>query len=93
MCVVFAETEIIGLLASGESLANIVAGVQHAIASRIASMAGRRVAEPVVFTGGVANIALMDKAIEEKLGYPVKVAANAQLTGALGAALLAAREK
>ncbi len=92
MCVVFAETEIIGLLAAGASPDNIVAGVQHAIASRISSMAGRRVVSPVIFTGGVAQIDHMDEVIAEKLGVPLKVTKNAQLTGALGAALLAAKQ-
>jgi len=91
MCVVFAETEIIGLLASGESPANIVAGVQSSIASRIASMAGRNVAEPVFFTGGVSLVPGMDHFLEESLGRPVTVAEHPQYTGALGAALLAAQ--
>jgi predicted CoA-substrate-specific enzyme activase len=91
MCVVFAETEIIGLLAGGESPENIVAGVQMSITSRIASMAGRNVADPVVFTGGVALIPGMDKMLMESLGHPVKVSRDPQMTGALGAAILAAR--
>ena len=92
MCVVFAETEIIGLLASGESSENIVAGVQMSIATRLASMAGRKVLEPVLFTGGVARIPGMDRALEESVGVPVSIADNPQYTGALGAAILA-REK
>jgi len=89
MCVVFAETEIIGLLASGETPADIVAGVQASIASRVSSMAGRKAAEPIVFTGGVALIRGMAQAIESEIGHPVSIAANPQFTGALGAALLA----
>ncbi|MDD5677446.1 MAG: acyl-CoA dehydratase activase [Kiritimatiellae bacterium] len=91
MCVVFAETEIIGLLASNEKAENIVAGIQKSIASRIASMAGRTIAEPVVFTGGVALVPGMAKALEAALGHPVHVARHAQLTGALGAAILSSR--
>ena len=41
MCVVFAETEIIGLLASGVAPEDIVAGVQASIATRVAAMTGR----------------------------------------------------
>lgn len=89
MCVVFAETEIIGLLASGETPENIVAGVQSAIASRITSMAGRNIDEPVVFTGGVAMIPGMDKALESAFGHQVTIARDPQMTGALGAAILA----
>lgn len=89
MCVVFAETEIIGLLAGGAGSENIVAGVQNSIASRMASMAGRNAAEPILFTGGVAMIPGMDKALEKSLGRAVQIAETPQITGALGAALLA----
>jgi len=91
MCVVFAETEIIGLLASGESPANIAAGVQASVSARIVAMAGRNITNPIVFTGGVALVAGMAKALESALGHPVHVAGHAQLTGALGAAILSSR--
>jgi predicted CoA-substrate-specific enzyme activase len=87
LCVVFAETEIIGLLAEGRPLADVVAGVQNAIATRVAALAGRLVAPPVYFTGGVALLAGMAGALEEVLDCPVRVAASPQFTGALGAAL------
>lgn len=91
MCVVFAETEIIGLLASGALPEDIVAGVQTAIAQRIAAMAGRGVESPVLFTGGVALISGMDATLSVALDQPVTVAPQPRMTGALGAALLAAR--
>jgi predicted CoA-substrate-specific enzyme activase len=90
MCVVFAETEIIGLLAGHTPPADIIAGVQTAIASRVAGLAGRRVDPPVVFTGGVARVSGMRAALESAFGQRVVVAPDPQLTGALGAALLAA---
>jgi (R)-2-hydroxyacyl-CoA dehydratese activating ATPase len=89
MCVVFAETEIIGLLAAGASPNEIAAGVLGSIAARIAAMAGRRKAAPVVFTGGVAKIPSMAQALERAFGLPVQVAREAQMTGAWGAALVA----
>jgi predicted CoA-substrate-specific enzyme activase len=89
MCVVFAETEIIGLLASGTSREDIVAGVQSAIASRIIGMAGRKAEPPIIFTGGVAMISGMDAALETALGQPVAISPDPQMTGALGAAILA----
>jgi predicted CoA-substrate-specific enzyme activase len=89
MCVVFAETEITGLLAAGEKQSNIVAGVQASIASRLTSMAGRNIEEPIVFTGGVAMITGMKDALETTLKHPISLVSDPQLTGALGAALLA----
>ncbi|MBT3193322.1 MAG: 2-hydroxyglutaryl-CoA dehydratase [Verrucomicrobia bacterium] len=93
MCVVFAETEIIGLLAAGESPENIVAGVQASIATRTAAMSGGRVNGPIVFTGGVAMIPGMAEALEVALGDRITIADKPQLTGALGAALLAAEQQ
>ncbi|MBP7052542.1 MAG: 2-hydroxyglutaryl-CoA dehydratase [Phycisphaerae bacterium] len=91
MCVVFAETEIIGLLAGGRPGEDIVAGVQNAIASRIVAMAGRSVEPPILFTGGVARISGMETALQTALGQPVSISPAPQMTGALGAALLARR--
>ncbi|MGD8499647.1 MAG: acyl-CoA dehydratase activase [Phycisphaerales bacterium] len=89
MCVVFAETEITGLLASGTAGEDIVAGVQTAIAARIIGMAGRNVRPPIIFTGGVAMISGMDAALQAALGQTVTVSPDPQMTGALGAAILA----
>lgn len=89
MCVVFAETEITGLLAAGEKQSNIIAGVQASIATRMASMASRNVDQPVVFTGGVALVSGMKAALEEALKQPISIAENPQFTGALGASILA----
>ena len=90
-CVVFAETEIVGLLASGVSPDDIVAGVQKSFANRVAGMAGRNLEAPVIFTGGVALIPGMTAALADALDRPVEVAPDPRMTGALGAALLAAR--
>jgi predicted CoA-substrate-specific enzyme activase len=90
-CVVFAETEIIGLLAEGIAPADIAAGVQTAIATRVAVMAGRAVSPPVYFTGGVALQSGMVPALEQALSCPVRVPPQPQFTGALGAAILATR--
>lgn len=89
MCAVFAETEITGLMAQGESRENIVAGVQKAIASRTAAMAGSRIETPVVLTGGVALISGMDTALAEALNQEIYVSSLPIFTGALGAALSA----
>jgi predicted CoA-substrate-specific enzyme activase len=89
MCVVFAETEITGLLASGTGSEDIVAGVQAAIAARIIAMAGHNAEPPIIFTGGVAMVSGMDAALQAALGQAVTVSPDPQMTGALGAAILA----
>lgn len=88
MCVVFAETEIVSLLASGTAPEDIIAGVQDSIVRRIVSMAGRSISQQVVFTGGVAMIPSMVRSLEAELGMPVEVPEAPMLTGALGAALM-----
>ena len=90
MCVVFAETEIIGLLARGVSPADIATGVQRAVAARVCAMGGRRIVAPVVLTGGVALISGMAAAIEHAMGRSVTTSPQPQMTGAIGAAMLAA---
>jgi predicted CoA-substrate-specific enzyme activase len=93
MCAVFAETEIIGLLAGGAEPAEIAAGVQVSIARRIAALAGRPLTPPIIFTGGVARAAQMDRAIADAVAQPVIIPPQPQMTGALGAALLAAESR
>jgi (R)-2-hydroxyacyl-CoA dehydratese activating ATPase len=88
-CVVFAETEIVGLLAEGTSASDIAAGVQAALATRAATLAGRTLVAPVCFTGGVALLTGMVRALEAALSFPIRVAPDPQFTGALGAAILA----
>lgn len=93
-CTVFAESEVISHLASGEKVEEIVAGICDAIASRIVAMAVRvGVRKDVVLTGGVAKNLGVKKAIEEKLGISVKVPEEPQIVGALGAAVMASRGK
>ncbi|MCL5096765.1 MAG: acyl-CoA dehydratase activase [Candidatus Omnitrophica bacterium] len=91
MCAVFAETEIIGLLASGIPASDIVAGVLTSVATRVAGMMGRIVEPPVFFTGGVALVSGMSAVLQSSLGCPVRAVDQPLLTGALGAAILAGR--
>ena len=89
MCVVFAETEIVGLLAQGCTAEDIAAGIQASIAQRINSMGGLKATPPVVFTGGVALVPTMADALSTALGHSVSIAPDPQLTCALGAAIMA----
>ena len=92
MCVVFAESEIVGLLATGVKPEDILTGVEMSVATRIAAMSGGTITRPIAFTGGVAMVAGMSEAMAAVLGQPIAVAPDPQLTGALGAALLAAKK-
>lgn len=89
-CTVFAESEVVGLLAQGRERADLAAGLCYAVARRVAAMTQRLgVAPEVAFTGGVALNAGVRQALADVLGVPVTVPPDPQLTGALGAAILA----
>ena len=91
-CTVFAESEVISLVAKGENRENIIAGIHASIAARTVAMANRvGIVPDVVMTGGVSRNIGVVRALEKLLNQPVIVPDNAQLTGAIGAALLAAR--
>jgi predicted CoA-substrate-specific enzyme activase len=90
MCATFAETEVISLLAEGNTKPDVLGAVHTAIASRtvgLVSRVGKR--GPVVMTGGVAKNVAAVRHIEEALGMPLHLPADPQIAGALGAALLA----
>lgn len=89
MCTVFAESEVIGLLAEGKTKGAIVAGIHLSIARRIANMAKRLgPADKVTFTGGVAKNDGVRLSLQKELGVPVFVPGDCQITGAIGAALI-----
>jgi predicted CoA-substrate-specific enzyme activase len=92
LCTVFAESEVISLISSGASRADIIAGIHESIASRVAAMGGRvGLTPPVMMSGGVAKNIGVVKALEKKTGVSIVVSPKSQMTGALGAALLARR--
>jgi predicted CoA-substrate-specific enzyme activase len=92
ICTVFAESEVISLISKGESRENMIAGIHESVASRISAMARRvGVTEPVMMTGGVGKNPGVVRALESRLVAKIRVSGHAQLTGAIGAALLAAR--
>lgn len=91
MCVVFAESEIIGLLASGKLKSDILSGVLESLARRTISLAGRIGLEsPIVFTGGVARNRAMQEVMAKVIGSEREliIPPNPSITGALGAAII-----
>ena len=89
-CAVFAESEIISLLAAGHKSSEIASGIHYSIAKRIVRLAGRgRVEDAVLFDGGTALNKGMLNALENELMRPVFVNPFPQFTTAFGAALIA----
>jgi predicted CoA-substrate-specific enzyme activase len=89
-CTVFAESEVISLIAKKVPKQDIIAGIHKSVAKRIADLARAAGVKPVVFFdgGGAINQALK-MAIERELGYEVFVPEHPQIVVALGAALIA----
>ncbi len=92
-CTVFAESEIIGLLASGHDKAAIVAGIHYSIAKRTVRLAKRvGIEDRVYFDGGPALNKGLVAAIEDELQRQLVVPEHPQTTTAFGAAMLARSE-
>ena len=90
LCTVFAESEVVSLIARGEEPGSIALGLHHAIATRIAIMARRNgIKEKVVFAGGGALNPCLRRLLGEKLETSLTVPAEPQTMGAFGAAILA----
>lgn len=89
-CAVFAESEVVTFRVAGVERADIAAGILEAFALRIISMSASIKWEPeVVFTGGVAKNIGMKKALEKRIGMQLVTPEEPQITGALGAAMIA----
>ncbi|MDU1538471.1 acyl-CoA dehydratase activase [Paraclostridium tenue] len=89
MCTVFAESEIISLLAKSVSKESISAGILQSIANRSKSMLSRiDILDEIAFTGGVAKCSVLVNMIEESLNKKIYIAEDTQIIGALGAAII-----
>jgi activator of 2-hydroxyglutaryl-CoA dehydratase len=89
---VFAESEVVSLIARGEDSSSIALGLHDAIATRIATMARRvGIKEGVVFAGGAALNQCLCKLVGEKLGIELTVPPEPQMVGAIGATIIAQR--
>ena len=87
-CVVFAESEIVSLLAKGESKESIIKGLHGSVARRVAGLMGHKLPqESVYLDGGPAQNKSLVKTLEDELFCKVKVLPYPQFTVAYGAAL------
>jgi predicted CoA-substrate-specific enzyme activase len=88
MCTVFAESEVVSLIARGEDSHRVALGLHQAIVDRVGGMIRRVGArERFVFAGGVAQNPCLQQLFASTLGVPVTVPDEPQIVGALGAAL------
>lgn len=90
ICTVFAETEVISLLASGCAKEDILSGIHYAISRRVSAMVKHvGMTERVAMSGGVAKNIGVVRALESILDTTLLIPPEPQIVGALGAALIA----
>ena len=93
VCTVFAESEVVSLVAQNRPREEIIRGLHKAIVNRVWSMAKSiGIQGAVTMSGGVAKNIGVVSLLEEKLGRKIHVHSEPQIVGALGAALLAMKE-
>ncbi len=89
-CTVFAESEVISLIAKKIPKQDIIAGIHKGVAKRIADLSkAAGIKQVVFFDGGGAKNPALKKAIEKELGYELFVPKYPQIVVALGAAIFA----
>lgn len=87
-CAVFAESEIVSLLAAGTPKEEIVAALHASIARRASALIGKDIDGPVWLDGGPAQNSGLVEALEDELLTEVFVLAHPQYTVAYGALLV-----
>jgi (R)-2-hydroxyacyl-CoA dehydratese activating ATPase len=88
MCTVFAESEVVSMLARGANRANVAKGIHQSIVTRSIALLKRvTVDEDIVFAGGVAYNPCIIHLFEKQLQKKIFIPADPQIIGALGAAL------
>ncbi len=93
MCTVFAESEVVSLIADGAEVKEIVAGLNRSVANRVQSMVKRIAPDlsclPVAMSGGVAYNEGVVRSLQTQLDVEIAIPEKPDIVGALGAALVA----
>ena len=91
MCTVFAESEVVSLIAENYSVEDIVHGLNKSVAVKTnALLSSAKDKSKVMMTGGVANNKGVVSELEKLLKTKIFIPENPEFCGALGAALIAA---
>ncbi len=89
MCTVFAESEIVSLLARDVSKEKIAAGIIKSISNKGVSLLNKaEITDELAFTGGLAKIDELVKMLENDLNRKIFISEDSQIVGALGAAII-----
>ncbi|HUX33131.1 MAG TPA: acyl-CoA dehydratase activase [Gemmatimonadaceae bacterium] len=93
-CTVFMESDLVHHQQQGARVSDLTAGLAYSIAENYLNRVvnGRPLGSHIMFQGGVASNAAVVAAFSRMLGRPVNVPPNHDVTGAIGAAILAREE-
>jgi len=90
MCTVFAESEVISHIGSGERREDIAAGVVDSVVNRVAGLVSRHpVKGRLVLTGGLSECDYLISRLSQKIGREIHADPLGRYAGALGAAIIA----
>ena len=90
MCSVFAESEVVSLIANNTPIEDIINGLNNAVALKLLSLINRTNAKPsFIMTGGVSKNKGIVNTLSKKLNNEIFVSEKSQLCGAIGAAIFA----
>lgn len=91
MCTVFAESEVVSLLAENEATEDIAMALHNAVADRVLSLAHKvKLSNALTLTGGVIkNIGVIEAIKSKQPNLIIHIPGDPQITGALGAAIIA----
>ena len=90
MCTVFAESEVVSLIADNKQIPDIVHGLDKSVAAKTMTLVHRTGGKgPYMMTGGGARNIGVVRCIEDLVGEKIYVPENPDLCGAIGAALFA----
>jgi predicted CoA-substrate-specific enzyme activase len=94
-CTVFIESDIVHYQQRGANRDDLVSGLSYSIVSNYLNkvVGDRRVGRKIFFQGGTAFNKGVVAAFEQTLKKPIKVPSHHDVTGAIGVALLAMKEK
>lgn len=89
MCTVFAESEVVSLIAEGTPKEKIAAGLLQSVCNKTYSLVSKMdIEEKVFFSGGVSKSNKLKELLEEKLGVEIISTEESQFLGAIGAAII-----
>jgi len=91
-CTVFMESDLLSYLQQGAQTGDLVAGLSYSIVANYLNrvVGRRRIGNNICFQGGTAYNKAVWAAFEEVVGKPICVPDHHEVTGALGAAAIAA---